>query len=55
MTLVATCKLQGIDPEAYLADVLVRVNTTPLSRLGELTPRGWKKAREAALPDASRG
>ncbi|HEX5828617.1 MAG TPA: IS66 family transposase [Candidatus Limnocylindrales bacterium] len=55
MTLVATCKLQGVDPEAYLADVLVRVNTTPLSRLGELTPRGWKKAREAALPDAPRG
>jgi hypothetical protein len=31
MTLVNTCKLQGIDPQAYLADVLVRVATTPVS------------------------
>jgi transposase len=48
MTLVATCKLQGVDPEAYLADVLVRVGTTPASRIAELTPRGWKTARERA-------
>ncbi len=47
MTLVGTCKLQDIDPEAYLADVLVRVATTPASRVAELTPRGWKKARQA--------
>lgn len=48
MTLVGTCKLQGIDPQAYLADVLVRVATTPASRIDELTPRGWKLARERA-------
>ena len=48
MTLVGTCKLQGIDPQAYLADVLVRVATTPASCIDELTPRGWKLARERA-------
>lgn len=48
MTLVSTCKLQGIDPFRYLKDVLVRVATTPASRVGELTPRGWKAARDAA-------
>jgi transposase len=52
MTLVATCKLQGVEPEAYLADALVRVNTTPMSRIKDLTPRGWKRAREAAFPAA---
>jgi transposase len=46
MTLVGTCRLQGVDPEAYLADVLLRVATTPVSRIAELTPRGWKNARE---------
>jgi transposase len=46
MTLVNTCKLQGIDPQIYLADVLVRVATTPASRIDELTPRGWRLARE---------
>jgi transposase len=48
MTLVSTCKLQGVNPETYLADVLVRVSTTPASRIDELTPRGWKKARDLA-------
>ncbi len=48
MTLVGTCKLQHVDPQAYLADVLMRVATTPVSRITELTPRGWKKAREAS-------
>lgn len=47
MTLVGTCKLQGVDPEAYLTDVLLRVATTPVSRVSELTPRGWKKVRDA--------
>lgn len=46
-TLVATCKLHGVDPEAYLADVLVRVATTPQSRIAELFPQSWAKARLA--------
>ena len=50
MTLVGTCKLQGVDPEAYLADVLVRVGTTTVSCIGDLTPRGWRRARERDAP-----
>lgn len=46
MTVVGTCKLQNVDPEAYLTDVLVRIATTPVSRIAELTPRGWKKSRD---------
>jgi transposase len=42
-----TCKLNGIDPEAYLADVLVRlVNLWPASRLDELLPWGWAASRQ---------
>lgn len=48
MTLVNTCKLQRVNPQAYLADVIVRVATTPVSRIDELTPRGWRLARERA-------
>ena len=47
MSLVATCKLQGIDPFAYLRDVLVRLPSTPASRVYDLTPRGWKASIEA--------
>jgi transposase len=41
-SLVASCKHLGIDPFAYLRDVLDRISTHPNSRIAELTPRGWK-------------
>jgi transposase len=43
-SLVASCKHIGIDPFAYLRDVLDRISTHPNARIGELTPRGWKAA-----------
>ena len=40
-SLIETCKLNGIEPQAYLADVLVRlVNLWPNNRLDELLPWG---------------
>ena len=42
-TLIATAKLNDIDPEAWLADVLRRINDHPASRLDELLPWNWKK------------
>jgi len=41
-SLIATCRLQGIDPYTYLVDVLQRVGQHPASRIEELTPRRWK-------------
>ncbi len=42
-SLVETCKLNGIDPEAYLADTITRiVQGHPQSRLGELLPWTYK-------------
>jgi transposase len=41
-TLVATAKLNDIDPEAWLADVLRRISDHPASRLGELLPWNWR-------------
>ena len=46
-SLIETCKLQGIDPQAYLADVLVRlVNLWPNNRLDELLPWAWAVERQ---------
>jgi transposase len=42
-SLVATAKLNDIDPEAWLSDVLRRINDHPASRLAELLPWNWKK------------
>jgi hypothetical protein len=42
--LIATAKLNDIDPEAWLADVLGRINEQPVSRLHELLPWHWRKS-----------
>jgi transposase len=48
-TLIECCKLQGVEPGAYLTDVLTRlVNGHLQSRLAELTPWAWKAASAAA-------
>jgi transposase len=45
-SLIESCKLGGIDPYSYLADVLFRlVNLLPNSRLDELLPWNWAAAR----------
>jgi transposase len=42
-TLVESCKKAGVDPQVYLADVLMRVATHPASRVHELIPARWKE------------
>jgi hypothetical protein len=44
--LVATWEANGINPEEYLADALLR-QTHPNSRLRELLPHEWKRLRVA--------
>jgi transposase len=44
-TLIASCRLQAVDPHAYLIDVMARLDDHPATRLHELTPRGWRQAR----------
>jgi transposase len=43
-SLVATCRRHGIDPWAYLHDVLARIASTPMSQLGQFLPDRWKSA-----------
>jgi len=42
-SLIATCVLHGVDPYAYLVDVLQRIDTHPQSSVAELTPRRWNE------------
>ncbi len=42
-----TCKLNDVDPQAWLADVLARLRDHPASRIFEMLPRNWKAARLA--------
>jgi len=54
-TLIASCLLQGIDPELYLFDVLGRILDHPASDIGALTPRRWRLAREQVQNHAAAG
>ena len=47
-TLIETCKLCGVDPRAWLADVLSRLPNSPASRIEDLLPWNWRKSTPAA-------
>jgi transposase len=40
-TLIITAKMNGVDPQAWLADVLARISEHPIHRLDELLPWNW--------------
>jgi len=45
-SLIETCKLHAVDPQAYLSDVLTRlVNLWPASRIDEPMPWAWAAGR----------
>jgi transposase len=46
-SLIVTAKMNGVDPQAWLADVLARIAAHPAHRLDELLPWNWKPAASA--------
>lgn len=47
-TLIETVKLNGVDPQAWLTDVLGRIADHKINRIDELLP--WRYAATAAQP-----
>jgi transposase len=45
-SLIVTAKLNDVDPQAWLADVLARIADHPVSRLYELLPWNWRKLNQ---------
>jgi hypothetical protein len=41
-TLIQTAKLNNVDPQAWLADVLARIADTPQTQISELLPWNWR-------------
>ena len=44
-SLIGTCRLNGVEPQAWLQDVLTRLPAQPMNRLDELLPFNWTPAR----------
>jgi transposase len=42
-SLIVTAKMNDVDPQAWLADVLARIAQHPVQRLDELLPWNWRQ------------
>lgn len=49
-SLIVTTKINGIDPQAWLADVLARIAAHPAHRLDELLPWNWSAHVQNVAP-----
>src|SRR5665213_1359711 len=45
-SLIETAKINGVDPLAWLADVLARIQDHPAKRIDELFPWNWRPAQQ---------
>jgi transposase len=52
-SLIVTAKMNDVDPQAWLADVLARIATHPAYRLDELLPWNWKAQATAVAAQAA--
>lgn len=49
MTIIETAKMNGIDPQAYLADLLDRIHDHKINRINELLPWNWTPAAKPGV------
>ena len=52
-SLIVTAKMNDVDPQAWLADILARIAGHPASRLDELLPWNWQDATAWTAPAAA--
>jgi transposase len=53
-SLVETCRLNGINPEAYLTDVIARIGRTKIQALDTLLPFNWRPPDAGSPADPGR-
>ncbi len=45
-SIIATCRLHGVNPYEYIRDTLIKIQTHPASRIAELMPWRWRPPKE---------
>ena len=50
-SIVATCRLHGVNPYEYVKDLLLRIQTHPVQDIDELLPWNWKPPPDASSTD----
>jgi len=50
-TIIESAKMNGLDVEAYLADIIARIADHPIRRIDDLLPWNWRPLRR--LPQAA--
>ena len=48
-SLIVSAKMNDVDPQVWLADVLARIAIHPAHRLDDLLPWNWKIAQQQGL------
>jgi hypothetical protein len=51
-TVIESCRRRGLDPYAYLRDVLTRLPQMTNRQIPTVTPQAWSKAQESLLRQA---
>lgn len=50
--MIGTARMNGVEPEAWLTDVIARIGAHPINRIAELLPWKWQhRRRQASLPE----
>jgi len=49
-TLIECCRRRGLNPFAYLRDVLTRLPNMTNRQIPEVTPEAWSKSRRRSQP-----
>ncbi len=52
-SLIVTAKMNGVDPQAWLADILTRIADHPAQRLDDLLPWRWAASQVGAVDQAA--
>jgi len=47
-TIIQTAHLNGLDPEAYLRDIIARIADYPAKRIADLLPWNWATRSQQA-------